>query len=110
MIQRASSLARKATARAISHASPSIGKTLRDARTAIEGCDDTPARTRALDVLHQAAEHGGPFVFIARISAAKALLGEDPPPIGRRRLTRAEQFKTRRAEYLRKRKKPASVS
>jgi hypothetical protein len=41
---------------------------------------------------------------MARIAVARALLGEDAPPIGQRRLTKAEQFKARRAEYLRKRK------
>lgn len=37
---------------------------------------------RAAKVLHQAAEHGGPFVFIARISFYRAVYGDTPPPIG----------------------------
>jgi hypothetical protein len=41
-----------------------------------------PQWQRAADALHQAAEHGGPFVFIARISFAQAVYGEDGPPIG----------------------------
>lgn len=36
----------------------------------------------AAKVLHQAAEHGGPFVFMARVVFAKAVFGEKPPPIG----------------------------
>jgi hypothetical protein len=32
--------------------------------------------------LHDPAEHGGPFIFIARRSIVKAALGEDEPPIG----------------------------
>jgi hypothetical protein len=41
-----------------------------------------PQWQRAADALHQAAEHGGPFVFIARISFATAVFGDDEPPIG----------------------------
>ena len=37
---------------------------------------------RAAKVLHQAAEHGGPFMFMARIVLCKAVFGEMPPPIG----------------------------
>jgi hypothetical protein len=33
-------------------------------------------------VLHEAAEHGGPFVFMAPIVFCKAVFGENPPPIG----------------------------
>lgn len=33
-------------------------------------------------MLHQAAEHGGPFVFMARVAFAKAVFGEEPPQIG----------------------------
>jgi hypothetical protein len=33
-------------------------------------------------VLNEAAEHGGPFVFMARIVFSKAVHGETPPPIG----------------------------
>jgi hypothetical protein len=36
----------------------------------------------AAKVLHQAAEHGGPFVFIARISFYRAVYGDERPPIG----------------------------
>jgi hypothetical protein len=32
--------------------------------------------------LHEAAEHGGPFVFMARINFYRAVYGEKPPPIG----------------------------
>jgi hypothetical protein len=37
---------------------------------------------RAADALRKAAEHGGPFVFIARISFDKPVFGEDDPPVG----------------------------
>jgi hypothetical protein len=37
---------------------------------------------RTARVLHEAAEHGGPFVFMARICFCKAAFGEDPAPIG----------------------------
>ena len=37
---------------------------------------------RAADALRKAAEHGGPFVFMARISFYGALHGKLPPPIG----------------------------
>jgi hypothetical protein len=37
---------------------------------------------RAAKVLHEAAEHGGPFVFMARINFYRAVYGEKPPPIG----------------------------
>lgn len=36
----------------------------------------------AARVLQEAAEHGGPFVFMARVCFAKAVFGEKPPPIG----------------------------
>lgn len=36
----------------------------------------------AAKVLHEAAEHGGPFVFMARIVFYKAVHGETSPPIG----------------------------
>jgi hypothetical protein len=42
----------------------------------------TPPWQRAADALHKAAEHGGPFVFMARISFYGALHGKSPPPIG----------------------------
>ena len=35
---------------------------------------------RAARVLHEAAEHGGPFVFMARIVFCKAVHGDTPPP------------------------------
>jgi hypothetical protein len=41
-----------------------------------------PEWQNAAEVLRHAAAHGGPFVFIARISFAKALFGEDKPPLG----------------------------
>ena len=55
---------------------------------------------RAAKVLHEAAEHGGPFVFMARIVFHKAVHGETSPPIcnpegknghqwGKRKLARA---------------------
>jgi hypothetical protein len=37
---------------------------------------------RAARVLHEAAEHGGPFVFMARINFYRAVYGDKPPPIG----------------------------
>jgi hypothetical protein len=37
---------------------------------------------RAARVLHEAAEHGGPFVFMARIVFYKAVHGETSPSIG----------------------------
>jgi hypothetical protein len=37
---------------------------------------------RAADALRKAAEYGGPFVFMARISFYGALYGRSPPPIG----------------------------
>jgi hypothetical protein len=56
---------------------------------AAEYATSLPAKTgntepwqRAAKVLHQAAEHGGPFVFIARISFCRAVYGDTPPPIG----------------------------
>ncbi|MCE3258156.1 MAG: hypothetical protein K0Q64_2239 [Nitrobacter vulgaris] len=36
----------------------------------------------AARVLQEAAEHGGPFVFMARISFYRAVYGDEPPPIG----------------------------
>jgi hypothetical protein len=39
---------------------------------------------RAAKVLHEAAEHGGPFVFMARIGFYRAVYGDKPPPIGDR--------------------------
>jgi hypothetical protein len=36
----------------------------------------------AAKVLHEAAEHGGPFVFMARIVFCKAAHGQTLPPIG----------------------------
>ncbi len=33
-------------------------------------------------MLHEAAEHGGPFVFKARINFYRAVYGDTPPPIG----------------------------
>jgi hypothetical protein len=36
---------------------------------------------RAAKVLHEAAEHGGPFVFMARIVFCRAVFGQTPPPI-----------------------------
>ncbi len=33
----------------------------------------------AATVLHQAGEHGGPFVFMAQVVFAKAVFGEEPP-------------------------------
>ena len=47
-----------------------------------EDVANTPPWQRAADQLHTAAEHGRPFVFIARISFAKAVYGEEDPPIG----------------------------
>jgi hypothetical protein len=48
---------------------------------------------RAAKVLHEAAEHGGPFVFIARIVFCKAVFGETPAPIeARPPLVKAEGF------------------
>lgn len=65
------------------------GKTLRTLKDAAEYMLELPKKEqgkptwqRAAKVLHDAAEHGGPFVFIARISFAKAMLGEDESPIG----------------------------
>ena len=37
---------------------------------------------RAAKVLNEAAEHGGPFVFMARINFYRAVYGDSPPPIG----------------------------
>lgn len=37
---------------------------------------------RAAKNLQLAAEHGGPFVVMARINFCKAVFGEKPPPIG----------------------------
>jgi hypothetical protein len=45
-------------------------------------------------VLQEAAEHGGPFVFMARIVFYKAVHGETPPPIGN------PEGKTRRATIV----------
>jgi hypothetical protein len=41
-----------------------------------------PPWQRAAKALHKAAEHGGPFVFMARISFYAAVYGDTPPPIG----------------------------
>jgi hypothetical protein len=43
---------------------------------------NTESWQRAARVLHQAAEYGGPFVFMARINFCRALHGDTPPPIG----------------------------
>jgi hypothetical protein len=37
---------------------------------------------RAARVLQEAAEHGGPFVFMARINFYRAVYGDTPTPIG----------------------------
>jgi hypothetical protein len=33
-------------------------------------------------MLYEAAEHSGPFVFMARINFYRAVYGDTPPPIG----------------------------
>jgi hypothetical protein len=55
-----------------------------------------PHWQRAADALHQAAEHGGPFVFIARISFAEAVYGEDEPPIGNPESKKGHKWRTKR--------------
>ena len=63
------------------------GKTLRtlaDARAYLLEMPETEATLRAAGTLLKAAEHGGPFRMIARISVYEAIYGRDeirkPPP------------------------------
>jgi hypothetical protein len=65
----------------------------------------TPPWQRAADALHKAAEHGGPFVFMARISFYLAIHGDAPPPIGNPRPTKADRFKAKREALKRKKRR-----
>jgi hypothetical protein len=63
------------------------GKTLRtlaDARAYLVKLPETEATLRAAGELLKAAEHGGPFLMIARMSVYGAIYGKDdirqPPP------------------------------
>ena len=65
------------------------GRTIRTIGQAAEYAISLPKNVRntepwqrAARVLHEAAEHGGPCVFMARIVFYKAVFGETPPPIG----------------------------
>ena len=60
--------------------------TVQDAADYIESLParvrDAPPWPEAIKVLIQAAQHGGPFVFIAGIALNNAIHGRTPPPIG----------------------------
>jgi hypothetical protein len=88
------------------------GKTIRTIGDAARYADKLPKKAAASEPwqrarydLQMSADHAA-WVFFARISVYVAIHGDTAPPIGQRRLTKAEQFKARRAEYLRKRKSP----
>jgi hypothetical protein len=65
------------------------GSTIRTIGEAAEYATSLPRKIgntkpwqRAAKVLHEAAEHGGPFVFMARINFYRAVYGDEPSPIG----------------------------
>ncbi|MBN9147258.1 hypothetical protein [Nitrobacter sp.] len=65
------------------------GSTIRTIGEAAEYATSLPRKTgntepwqHAAQELQLAAEHGGPFVFMARIGFYKAVYGSTPPPIG----------------------------
>ena len=65
------------------------GSTIRTIGEAAEYATSLPTKVGnaepwqlAARVLHEAAEHGGPFVFMGRIVFYKAVHGEASPPIG----------------------------
>jgi hypothetical protein len=65
------------------------GSTIRTIGEAAEYATSLPRKIgntepwqRAAKVLHEAAEHGGPFVFMARINFYRAVYGDTTPPIG----------------------------
>lgn len=69
-------------------------KTLKQARDAIPS--DHPAQV----TLARAAEHRA-FLFFARIAAAKALMGETPPPNDAvKRVKKADQFRENRKAWI----------
>ena len=59
-----------------------IGEAAEDATSLPRKFGNTEPWQRAAKVLHEAAEHGGPFVFMARINLYRAVYGDTPPPIG----------------------------
>lgn len=90
------------------------GRVISTIGEAAEYATSLPAKTgntepwqRAAKVLHQAAEHGGPFVFMARIIFYTAVHGDAQPPIGNPRPTKDERLKAKRAALKRK-KSPAA--
>ncbi len=65
------------------------GRIIRTIGEAAEFATSLPRKTSATKpwqlaakVLYEAAEHGGPFVFMARIVFYKAVHGETSPPLG----------------------------
>ena len=65
------------------------GSTIRTIGEAAEYATSLPRKIgntepwqRAARVLHEAAEHGGPFVFMARNQLLRAVFGEKPLQIG----------------------------
>ena len=79
-------------------------RTLADCRAyilALPKAEQTEARWQAATAeLLKAAEHGGPFLMIARIMVAKAIHGDAPAaPIGTATDRRSTTFKTKRAAF-----------
>jgi hypothetical protein len=83
-----------------------IGEAARYAAKLPKRIGDTEPWQRAASDLAMASEHAA-YVFFARISFYRAVYGDDVPPIGKRRMTKAEQFKAKRAALKRK-KSPAT--
>ena len=60
---------------------------------------ETDATVLAAGELLKAAQHGGPFLMIARIMVAHAIQGPDEPPIGvGPRVKKADRWKQKRTE------------
>jgi hypothetical protein len=79
------------------------GSTVRTIREAAEYATSLPRKIgntepwqHAAQVLHQAAEHGGPFVFMARAAFYTAVYGATPPPIGNPEGRKGHKWRTKR--------------
>ena len=59
-----------------------IGQAAEYATSLPKKATNTEPWQRAARVLQEAAEHGGPFVFMARINFYRAVYGDEPPLIG----------------------------
>ena len=80
-------------------------RTLDDARRYVLALPETDATQAAAGELLKAAQHGGPFLMIARIMVAQAIYGETLPSIGvGKRPTEAERMKELRTTRRRGRK------